>query len=122
MVMAAPGGLASLVLASLRLAAHGRLRALLPGVLALAAAGVAALAGASAMVEMLYHLRLDAALGPVTRFGGLALDASGATAWMAAAALAIGGGVGFEVLRRRFARRWGEAGAALARADAGAGA
>ena len=73
------------------------------------------------MVEMLYHLRLDAALGPVTRFAGLALDASGALAWSAAAALAIAGGVAFEILRRRFARRWDEAQAAVARAQAGAG-
>ncbi|MGN6529064.1 MAG: branched-chain amino acid ABC transporter permease [Burkholderiaceae bacterium] len=119
MVMAAPGGLASLVLANLRLAAHGRLRPLLPGYAALAAAAAAALAGASAMVEMLYHLRLDAALGPVTRFAGLSLDASGALAWGAAATLAIAGGVAFEILRRRFARRWDEAQAAVARAQAG---
>jgi branched-chain amino acid transport system permease protein len=120
MVMAAPGGVASLVLANLRLAAHGRLRPLLPGYLALAAAGAAALAGASALVEMTYHLRLDAALGPVTRFAGLALDASRAPAWLGAAALAAGGGLAFEAARRRFARRWDEAQEALARARPGA--
>jgi branched-chain amino acid transport system permease protein len=109
MVMAAPGGLASLVLANLRLAAHGRLRAFGPLYAALAVGGAVALAGASALIEMVYHLELNQALGPVMRFGGLALDASRAPAWLLAATLLAAGGALFEMARRRFRARWDEA-------------
>ncbi len=109
MVMYAPGGLASLVLANLRLAAFGRLRALVPVYLALAGAGAAVLLGASALIEMLYHLQLNEALGPLMKFCGLTLDARGATAWTGAAALLAAGMAGFELARRRFGRRWDDA-------------
>ena len=106
MVMYAPAGVAGLILANLRLAAFGKLRPLVPGYLALLAAGAVAFAGASAMVEMLYHLQLNEALGPVMKFGGLTLDAKGATAWLGAALLCGVGAVAFEVARRRFRVRW----------------
>jgi branched-chain amino acid transport system permease protein len=109
MVMYAPGGVAGLVLANLRLAAFGKLRALAPGYLALAGAGAIALVGASAMVEMLYHLQLNEALGPVMRFCGVTLNARDAGAWVAAASLLAIGAVLFEVARRRFRSRWDEA-------------
>ena len=109
MVMYAPSGVAGLILANLRVAAFGKLRPLWRGYLALAVAGALALTGASAMVEMLYHLQLNEALGPVMKFGGVMLDAKGAPAWMVAAALFVVGAVAFEVARRRFRVRWDEA-------------
>jgi len=104
MVMYAPGGVASLVLANLRLAAQGRLRVLLPGYAALLACGLVALAGASALVEMLYHLQLNQALGPVMRYAGIELDASGAPAWLGAGAVCAAGAALFELARRRVGR------------------
>jgi branched-chain amino acid transport system permease protein len=109
MVMYAPSGVAGLILANLRVAAFGKLRPLWRGYLAVAVAGALALTGASAMVEMLYHLQLNEALGPVMKFGGVMLDAKGAAAWMVAAALFVVGAVAFEVARRRFRVRWDEA-------------
>ena len=109
MVMYAPAGVAGLVLANLRLAAFGRLKPLLPGYVALAAAGAIAFAGASAMVEMLYHLQLNEALGPVMKFCGVSLDAKGAAAWVGAALLLLAGAAAFEFARRRFRVRWDEA-------------
>jgi branched-chain amino acid transport system permease protein len=106
MVMYAPAGVAGLILANLRLAAFGKLRALLPGYFALALAGAVASTGASAMVEMLYHLQLNEALGPVMKFGGMTLDAKGATAWIGASVLFAAGAAAFEVARRRFRVRW----------------
>ena len=106
MVMYAPAGVAGLVLANLRLASFGKLRPLLSGYLALAVTGAIAFTGASAMVEMLYHLQLNEALGPVMKFGGVSLDAKGASAWIGAAALLAFGGVAFEVARRRFRVQW----------------
>ena len=106
MVMYAPAGVAGLILANLRLAAFGKLRPLLGGYLALLAAGAIAFAGASAMVEMLYHLQLNQALGPVMRFAGVTLDAKGAPAWVGAALLFAAGAGAFEVARRRLRVRW----------------
>jgi branched-chain amino acid transport system permease protein len=106
MVMYAPAGVAGLILANLRLAAFGRLRPLLGAYLALLAAGAIAFAGASAMVEMLYHLQLNQALGPVMRFGGVSLDARGAPAWVGAALLFAAGAGAFELARRRLRVRW----------------
>jgi len=115
MVMYAPGGVAGLVLANLRLAAFGRLRPLLRGYLALAVAGALALTGASAMIEMLYQLQLNEALGPVMTFCGVSLDAKGASAWIGAAVLLAAGGAAFELARRRFRVRWDEAQADIER-------
>jgi branched-chain amino acid transport system permease protein len=106
MVMYAPAGVAGLILANLRLAAFGRLRPLLGAYLALLVAGAIAFAGASAMVEMLYHLQLNQALGPVMRFCGVSRDARGAPAWVGAALLFSAGAGAFELARRRLRVRW----------------
>ncbi len=115
MVMYAPSGVAGLILANLRLAAFGQLRPLLRGYLWLAVASALGLTGASAMVEMLYHLQLNEALGPVMKFGGVMLDAKGAPAWIVAALLLAAGAVAFEVARRRFRARWDAAQADIER-------
>jgi branched-chain amino acid transport system permease protein len=109
MVMYAPGGVAGVVQANLRLSAFGKLRALLPGYLALLAAGTVAFVGASAMVEMLYHLQLNQALGPIMKYGGVTLDAKGAAAWIVALLLFAAGAVAFELARRRVMARWNAA-------------
>jgi branched-chain amino acid transport system permease protein len=109
MVMFAPGGVAGVVLANARLWAFGRLRALLPGYLALLAAGGVAFLGASAMVEMLYHLQLNQALGPVMKFCGVTLDARAAGPWAGAAVVFAAGAVAFERVRRRVLARWSAA-------------
>ena len=107
MVMYAPAGVAGLILVNLRMAAFGKLKALLPGYLALALAGAIAFTGASAMVEMLYHLQLNEALGPVMKFAGVTLDAKGATAWVVAALLFVAGAAAFEIARAGFPRALG---------------
>ena len=106
MVMYAPAGVAGLILANLRLAAFGKLRPLLGGYVTLLVAGAIAFAGASAMVEMLYHLQLNQALGSMMRFGGVTLDARGAPAWVGAALLFAVGAGAFEFARRRLRGRW----------------
>ena len=107
MVMYAPGGLASLIMMNVRVAAFGRLKRLLPAYGALAITGALALAGLAAMIEMMYHLQLNAALGPTMKFLGVALDASSAASWGGAIGLlAVAGGL-FEWRRRGFARDWG---------------
>ncbi|KQM75487.1 branched-chain amino acid ABC transporter permease [Xylophilus sp. Leaf220] len=106
MVMYAPGGIASLVMLNLRMARYGRLRPLLPHYAALLAAIVVAVAGGAAMVEMLYHLQLNAAVGPQLAYMGLTLQADRPTTWLGAGALFVAGAALFEWARRRFVRAW----------------
>lgn len=108
MVMYAPGGFASLIMMNLRVAAFGKLRQLTGSYLALALTGLVALVGASAMVEMTYHLQLSSSEGPDIKFLWVTLNTTEMQSWLGAAAiLAVGGGL-FEVARRRFAREWEE--------------
>ncbi|MGZ5785725.1 MAG: branched-chain amino acid ABC transporter permease [Ramlibacter sp.] len=108
MVMYAPGGIASLIMMNVRVAAFGRLKELWVSYLALAVTAFITLIGAAAMIEMVYHLKLNAALGPELHFMGAALNAQGASSWFGAAFVMVTGIGLFEVARRHFARQWGE--------------
>jgi branched-chain amino acid transport system permease protein len=115
MVMYAPAGVAGLVLANLRLAAFGRLRALLRWYAGLFVGGGIAFCGASMMIEMLYHLQLNEALGPVMKFCGVAVNVRDPVAWLAALAQVLGGGLAFERVRRGFVVQWDAAQADIER-------
>ncbi|PWW44600.1 branched-chain amino acid ABC transporter permease [Melaminivora alkalimesophila] len=106
MVMYAPGGVASLLMMNVRVARFGRLRALALPYLALAATGLLTVLGAAAMVEMTYHLQLNAAMGDELRFLGMQLNTRSASAWLGAGAVFAVGAVLLEWSRRVFLRRW----------------
>jgi branched-chain amino acid transport system permease protein len=107
MVMYAPGGIASLIMMNLRVAAFGKLRQLWVSYLALAVTALIVLVGAAAMIEMVYHLQLNAALGNELKFMGATLNAKGLNSWFGAAFVMLTGLGLFEVARRQFAREWG---------------
>lgn len=109
MVMFAPGGVASLIMMNLRVAKFGKFKRFWGIYAGLIATGVLMVAGAAAIVEMIYHMQLNAALGPELPFAGLTLDTSSAANWTAAAALFFVGLGLFEIVRRRFVRTWGHA-------------
>jgi branched-chain amino acid transport system permease protein len=109
MVMFAPGGIASLIMMNLRVAQFGKFNRLWRLYLALIAALVPVVAGGAALIEMIYHIQLDAALGPKLNFGGVALDTSGVASWAGAIAILAVGLVALEIARRRFVRVWGQA-------------
>ena len=108
MVMYAPGGVASLIMMNLRVALFGHLRKLWVSYLALAITALAVLLGAAAMIEMLYHLQLNAALGPEMNFLGARLDAKGLNSWFGAGFVLLTGICLFELCRRQFSREWSE--------------
>ena len=108
MVMYAPGGIASLIMMNLRVAAFGRLRELWVSYLALAGTALVMLGGAAAMIEMVYHLQLNTTLGSELRFLGVPLDAHGVDSWFGAALVMLTGFGLFEITRRAFLREWGE--------------
>lgn len=107
MVMYAPGGIASLIMMNLRVAAYGRLRTLWVSYLALGLTALVALIGAAAMIEMVYHLQLNSALGPQLKFMGASLNAHSADSWFGAAFVALVGIGLFEFVRRQFLVQWG---------------
>ncbi|MBP6404923.1 MAG: branched-chain amino acid ABC transporter permease [Ramlibacter sp.] len=108
MVMYAPGGIASLIMMNLRVAAFGRLRELWVSYLALAVTALVALTGAAAMIEMVYHLQLNSAQGSTLNFMGAVLDTRSVNSWFGSVfVLATGIGL-FEIARREFSRQWGE--------------
>ncbi|MBE0550639.1 MAG: branched-chain amino acid ABC transporter permease [Rubrivivax sp.] len=108
MVMYAPGGISSLIMMNLRVASFGKLRPLLGSYLALAGTAATILAGAGAMIEMVYHLQLNEALGPELRFMGAALNAKSLDSWFGACFVLAVGVALFEMTRRHFARLWGQ--------------
>ncbi len=107
MVMFAPGGVASLIMMNVRVALFSKFKRFYALYAGLAATALLMVAGGAAIVEMIYHMQLNAALGPTVKFGGMLLDTSSATTWIAAGALfAVGVGL-FEIVRRRFVLAWG---------------
>lgn len=107
MVMYAPGGIASLIMMNLRLAKFGKLRGLWPSYLALGGTALVAVLGAAAMVEMTYHLQLNAALGPNLNFLGATLQANSVGSWFGAGFVLVTGIGLFELCRRQFVQQWG---------------
>jgi branched-chain amino acid transport system permease protein len=108
MVMYAPGGVASLIMMNLRVAMFGHLRKLWVSYLALAFTAMVVLLGAACMIEMVYHLQLNAALGSELKFLGATLDSKGLNSWFGAAFVMLTGLGLFEVCRRQFAIEWSQ--------------
>lgn len=106
MVMYAPGGVASLIMMNLRVARFGKWRRLAQPYLAIAASALVMIVGGAAIVEMIYHLQLNAALGPQVSFMGVQLDTSSASTWTVAVAIFMVGLGLLEVARRWCLRRW----------------
>ena len=108
MVMYAPGGIASLVMMNLRVSKFGKLGRLLGWYAALAVTGFVTFVGVAAIIEMVYHIQLNEALGSTLKFMGIELDTKNVASWVGAVLTAVVGLIPFELTRRRFAHRWGE--------------
>jgi branched-chain amino acid transport system permease protein len=108
MVMYAPGGIASLIMMNVRVAAFGRLRELLGSYLALFVTGLIMLLGFSALIEMGYHLQLNAAMGDTLSYLGVTLNTRAASSWLGALAVAAVGFGLFEWVRRGFGEKWAQ--------------
>jgi branched-chain amino acid transport system permease protein len=106
MVMYAPGGIASLIMMNLRVAAFGFLKRLWVSYLGLGVCALVILLGAGAMIEMIYHLQLNVALGSEMKFLGMPLDAKGLNSWFGAGFVLLTGIGLFEMARRQFLIEW----------------
>jgi len=107
MVIFAPGGISSLLMMNLRLAAFGRLRHIWVAYIGLALTALLGLAGLAAMVEMVYHLQLNAAMGSDVRFAGFHLTADSPHSWVGCVLISLTGFGLFEVARRQYLHDWG---------------
>jgi branched-chain amino acid transport system permease protein len=108
MVMYAPGGIASLIMMNLRVASFGKLKQIWVSYLGLFATAFVALIGAGAMIEMVYHLQLNSALGDTLKFMGVTLNAKGIDSWVGAVFVMITGLGLFEAARRHFLIEWSD--------------
>ncbi len=107
MVMYAPGGIASLIMMNLRVAAHRKLHRLWGWYLLLAVTAFIMLTGFAALIEMVYRLQLASSGESGLHVFGVALDARSVASWLAALAVTAIGFAAFEASRRAFARTWG---------------
>ncbi len=107
MVMYAPGGIASLIMMNLRVASFGFLRKLWVSYLGLAVSALVLLLGAAVMIEMVYHLQLNAAMGPTLRFVGIDLNTQSLDHWFGAVFVLLTGLGLFELCRRHYQYDWG---------------
>ncbi|MFZ4742151.1 MAG: branched-chain amino acid ABC transporter permease [Betaproteobacteria bacterium] len=108
MVMYAPGGFAGLIMMNLRVAAFGFLRKLWVSYLALGVTAMVALLGASVMIEMIYHLQFDGALGDELKFLSMTFNAKNFDIWFGSGFLMLTGLGLFELCRKQFLQEWGE--------------
>jgi branched-chain amino acid transport system permease protein len=108
MVMYAPGGVASLIMMNVRVAAYGLLKRVLGSYVLLALFAMVMFAGAGAMIEMMYHLQLNAGQDTLLRFFGVELDAKSALSWVGAVVVLVVGLALFEWARRRFMVQWND--------------
>lgn len=108
MVIYAPGGIASLIMMNLRVAAFGKLKQIWVSYLGLFVTAFVALIGAGAMIEMVYHLQLNSALGDNLKFMGIVLNAKGVDSWFGSAFVMLTGLGLFEAIRRHFLIEWGD--------------
>lgn len=109
MVMFAPGGVASLIMMNVRVFKFGKFRPFWALYAALFVTGAVMVSGAAAIVEMIYHMQLNAALGPNLHFFGMTLDSSSTSTWLTSGALFVVGLALVEIVRRRFVRAWSHA-------------
>ena len=103
----APGGIASLIMMNVRVAAHKKLHQLWGWYAALTATALVMLAGLAGLIELVYRLQLNDTTGSTLRYLGFTLDTQSAASWLGALAVAAIGFAAFEFVRRRFALEWG---------------
>jgi branched-chain amino acid transport system permease protein len=105
--MYAPGGVASLIMMNVRVAAHGRYRRIVPSLAAVTASVLLALAGAVSLIEMMYHLTLESANGTAMQLFGRQVDTGVPAAWALPLVLLVAGSIAFWRTRVVFEAAWG---------------
>jgi branched-chain amino acid transport system permease protein len=108
LVMFAPGGLSSLILMNLRVLKFRKFRRLRDPYFGVILSALALALGCVLLIEMIYHLTLDFALGPQIRLFGFPFDTERPESWVFAISVLAGGALAFEYARRHFKAVWDE--------------
>jgi branched-chain amino acid transport system permease protein len=109
MVMFAPGGVASIVLMNLRVMKYKMFGRMRDAYFGLILTGLIFLLGLICVLELGYHLTLESADGTKMSLLTFKTDAAKPETWLFALSLLIGGGLGFEYMRRNFMKQWDSA-------------
>jgi branched-chain amino acid transport system permease protein len=107
MVMYAPGGIASLIMMNVRVAAHRKLHRLWGWYALLAATALVMLSGIAAVIEMVYARQFGSVGETKAQYLGMTLETADVAPWAIAVVVALIGFALFELVRRRFAVEWG---------------
>ena len=99
LVMYAPGGLSSLLLMNLRVMSLGKMKRLRDPYLGVALASLTLLIGVVLLIELTYHLTLEAGGASTIRVFRFPLDTHSVETWTFVVALVLGGAVAFEYTR-----------------------
>ena len=102
MVMFAPGGIASLVMMNVRVAAYRKLGRVATWYPALALTALVMFVGAAALIELFYQLQLGAGSETKVSVAGVAMDTHSTASWLGALAVTLVGYALFDFTRRRF--------------------
>ena len=106
MVMYAPGGISSLIMMNLRLAAFVRLKQIWVAYVGLGITAFIGLGGTAAMIEMIYHLQLNTTSSPELVFAGVSLNATSFNSWFGSLFVMLTGFGLFELARRQYVHDW----------------
>jgi branched-chain amino acid transport system permease protein len=120
-VMFAPGGLASLIMLNVRIAAHGFYRMILPSLVVVSIGTLAGLAGLLLLIEMLYHLTLESANGSTMKLFGQVIDTALPQGWLFGALLLLTGVFVYWRASKPFGAAWDLANAHIEKTKPGAG-
>jgi branched-chain amino acid transport system permease protein len=108
LVMFAPGGLSSLILMNLRVLKFRKFKRLRDPYFGVILSAVALALGCVMLIEMIYHLTLDFALGPQIKLFGFPFNTERPESWVFAVSVLAGGALAFEYARQHFRAVWGE--------------
>jgi branched-chain amino acid transport system permease protein len=118
-VMYAPGGIASLLMAQWRVIQAGMFHRVRSALLKVCGAYLLAAAGAAIAIEMGYHVALESANGSAMNLFGLAIDTADPAGWLVAAALFSCGVLVVILQQEPFRATWSEVNSGIANAHRG---
>lgn len=106
LVMFAPGGMAAVLLANLRVLKFGKLARLRDPYFGWSTAVLTAAAGAVLLIEMTYHLTLGISRGTMVSVLGFTFDAARSESWVFAVTVLGVGGAALVYMQRRLRTAW----------------
>ncbi len=114
MVMFVPGGLAGLVVQHLELWRQGLMRTVWRPYLGVCIVALPAGTGVAVLIEMIYHLQLNATLSPELKMGPWVFNTQSLSTWAWVCLWALSGSVALALAWRPFRRAWVQAQSDLA--------